>query len=262
MLAIRTLSALVLIPIVALLVWQGGLFFFLLVAGWGGLALWEFYQMMRAGGFRPLALLGAAAFALMLVGASGVDRQLREFAVVVLVLGGLLWELASPELEGKLRGWALTVAGALYIGWPLAHAIELRAGPDGLWWVSIVLLSTWAIDTGAYLTGRFFGHHPFSPRHSPKKTWEGVVGGWILGLIVTVALAWWLVDLPPLRGMALGLLLGPAAVYGDLAESMLKRRVGVKDSGTIIPGHGGLLDRLDSLLFTAVVTYYFVRWFV
>lgn len=262
MLATRLLSAVVLIPIVALLVWQGGLFFLLLVAGAGAMALWEFYHMMRAGGFRPLALLGAVAFALMLAGPVDQSRRLQDFAVVVLVLGGLFWELASPELEGKLQGWALTIAGALYIGWPLAHAVELRARPDGLWWIVIVLLVTWAIDTGAYFAGRFFGRHLFSPRHSPKKTWEGVVGGWALGFLVTVLLARWLLHLPLAYGIALGLLLGPAAVYGDLAESMLKRRVGVKDSGALIPGHGGLLDRVDSLLFTVVVTYYFVLWFV
>ncbi|HBY94561.1 MAG: phosphatidate cytidylyltransferase [Ardenticatenaceae bacterium] len=261
MLATRLLSAVALIPIVALLVWQGGLFFLVLVAVAGGVALWEFYQMMRAGGFRPLAVVGAVAFALMLIGANGVDRRLQAFAVVVLVLGGLLWELASPEAEGKLQGWALTTAGALYIGWPLAHAVELRGRPDGLWWVMIVLLATWATDTGAYFAGRFFGHHPFSPQYSPKKTWEGVLGGWSLGLVVTALLAWWLLGLSPAGSFVLGLLLGPAAVYGDLAESMLKRRVGVKDSGSLIPGHGGLLDRLDSLLFTAVVTYYFALWF-
>src|SRR5690606_7963790 len=164
--------------------------------------------------------------------------------------------------DGKLRGWALTVAGAIYIGWHLAHAIELRARPDGLWWIVLVLLATWSTDTGAYFAGHILCRHLFSPRYSPNKTWEGVLGGVFLCLLVTILLGRWLLGLPLHLGIALGLLFGPAAVYGDLAESMLKRRVGVKDSGTIIPGHGGLLDRMDSLLFTAVVAYYFTLWFV
>ncbi|HYN87595.1 MAG TPA: phosphatidate cytidylyltransferase, partial [Ardenticatenaceae bacterium] len=200
MLATRVLTAVVLIPVVVLPLWRGGFLFVLLVAIAAALALREFYGLMRAGGVQPATLLGSLGLALMLIGAGVPDQRVQNAAVVVLVLGGLLWALADPTPEGKLAGWALTAAGAFYVGWPLAHAVELRALPNGFGWLVVTLVATWATDTGAYFAGRFFGRHPFSPRYSPKKTWEGVAGGWLLGLLVTVALAYWLLDLPLGRG--------------------------------------------------------------
>jgi phosphatidate cytidylyltransferase len=128
-------------------------------------------------------------------------------------------------------------------------------------------VSIWACDTGAYVTGRFLGgrfsgERKFSPRWSPNKTWEGVVGGIVASIIVGTLLSARFLGLPVWQGVLLGLLLGPTAIAGDLAESMVKRRVGVKDSGDLIPGHGGMLDRIDSILFGAVVTYFFAVWVV
>lgn len=274
MLSTRIVSALILVPIVALLVWQGGLLFAILIALAGALGIWEFYRLMRVGGYRPHPAVGLVAFALMVLAATGWSPlpQLDRFAVALLLFGGLLWALAAPDEESTLPGWAVTVGGALYVGWPMAHAISLRALPGtvsptglpalptGLAWVLVVLVATWACDTGAYFAGRFFGRRPFSPRWSPSKTWEGTLGGWFLCLLVAMLLARWLLGLPLLSGALLGALLGPAAVYGDLAESMIKRRVGVKDSGDLIPGHGGLLDRADSLLFTTLIGYYCALW--
>ncbi len=115
---------------------------------------------------------------------------------------------------------------------------------------------------GRFLGRRFSGQRQFSARWSPNKTWEGFFSGLLLCLLATTLLAVWLLGLSPWEGALLGLALGPAAVFGDLAESMVKRRVGVKDSSDLIPGHGGMLDRIDSLLFGAVVVYFFARWLV
>jgi phosphatidate cytidylyltransferase len=156
-------------------------------------------------------------------------------------------------------GWAITVAGALYVGWLGAYFLLVRALPNGLMWTALAMVTAWATDTGAYIVGTRFGRHRFFPVISPKKTWEGAVGGWIAAPLVLVALGW-LFSLPLVHCALLGFLIGIAATFGDLAESLLKRQTGVKDSSSIVPGHGGILDRLDSLLFTAVVAYYYLVW--
>jgi phosphatidate cytidylyltransferase len=131
--------------------------------------------------------------------------------------------------------------------------------PRGAWWVLLVLLGVWGFDTAAFFTGRYFGRHKLAPHISPGKTWEGVIGGLVLsiaaGLLITVkplGIPWYLAG-------GIGILLGIAAVVGDLAESFIKRQTQVKDSGQMMPGHGGLLDRLDSLLFAVIVVYLFAQ---
>lgn len=268
MLRTRFFSALLLLPVVALFVYYGSFLFAIGIGIIAALALNEFFKMLSQQGDRPLWLLGGAATALLILDGLGLGETLSDASIALLVFGGLLWELGLQERGNAMRGWALTIAGVLYIGWPLGLAVALRQIPqDGLWWVIVAALSVWACDTGAYFGGRFlggklFGARRFSPRWSPNKTWEGFFGGTLLCIVSTTLLSGWLLDLAPWQGILYGALLGPAAVYGDLAESMVKRRVGVKDSGTLIPGHGGMLDRLDSVLFGAVVTYFFAQWFV
>jgi phosphatidate cytidylyltransferase len=135
--------------------------------------------------------------------------------------------------------------------------LRLRQLDDGLYWLMIALLCTWVCDTAAYAVGKLWGRHKFFPAVSPKKTWEGAVGGLIGGLLAAVGLGRWLVGLSVGWGLLLGLAIVGAATFGDLAESVIKRQVGVKDSGQLIPGHGGMLDRIDSLLFVVPVVYYF-----
>ncbi|MGH2541403.1 MAG: phosphatidate cytidylyltransferase [Candidatus Binatia bacterium] len=267
MLRVRVVSAALLLPIVAFFVYRGGFLFALGVGVVAALALNEFFHMLSRQGDRPLRLLGGGATALLILNGLGLGATLDQAAVALLVFGGLLWELASYQAGNSMRGWALTIAGVLYIGWPLGLAVALRELPNGITWVLVVAVAIWSCDTGAYFGGRFLGGkltdgRRFSPRWSPKKTWEGFVTGLLLCLLVTAALSHWLLDLPLWQGIVLGLALGPAAVSGDLAESMVKRRVGVKDSGDLIPGHGGMLDRIDSLLFGAVAAYFFAQWLV
>ena len=141
----------------------------------------------------------------------------------------------------------------------MAHLVALRQLADGLVWVWLALLATWAADTAAYLVGRAWGRHKLWPRHSPKKTWEGLIagiGGGLVGAAIVVSfssLDW---------GVALlaGAIVPIAGLFGDLSISMMKRHVGVKDSSNFLPGHGGFLDRIDSLLFVSVVVYYYAVW--
>ena len=153
----------------------------------------------------------------------------------------------------------MTLLGVLYLGLTLSTLSMTRLLPLGEWLIFFLLLVTWASDTGAYLVGTLYGRHRLAPTISPKKTVEGLVGGLIGAIIVGYTARWWF--LPELSGLdclILATLLTITGLWGDLTESAMKRSVGMKDSGRILPGHGGMLDRLDSLLFTAPVFYYYV----
>jgi CDP-diglyceride synthetase len=184
---------------------------------------------------------------------------------------------AAPVLtmeQGRLVGWALTVAGTFYVAWLLGlfQALRLVGGGDesGRGWVLYVLAATWAYDTGAYLVGRSFGRHRFMTWISPSKTWEGAAGGVLFCLVATLvarsplaptlaALTGWApLPIPLWHVPFLALAVCLAAQIGDLAESMIKRGAGAKDASALIPGHGGMLDRMDSLLFTVVLVYAYV----
>jgi phosphatidate cytidylyltransferase len=167
----------------------------------------------------------------------------------------LVLSFVQPDLEGALVGWALSLAGMLYVALPLSYFVALRQLDNGLRWIAIAFLCTWACDSAAYLVGRSIGRHAFSPRISPKKTWEGAVGG-VVAATLTGLLAVPLLDAPTALAAILGCAIAIVAIAGDLVESFIKRQLGIKDSGTLIPGHGGVLDRVDSLLFAVPLVYY------
>ena len=170
---------------------------------------------------------------------------------------------ASRGLNDSLVDSAYTAAGAFYIGWTLSLLLILRGEFNGLEWVLVVLLATFATDTGAFFTGRALGRRAMAPRISAGKTWEGAVGGFLIGSGSVVALVS-LLELPisTLESVVLGAMVGVSAQVGDLVESKVKRASGVKDSGRLVPGHGGVLDRLDSVVFVTVVVYHFYVWVV
>jgi len=253
----RFITALLLIPLILGSVYFGGLVFFALVTAALLVAGYELFQMARHAGHQPMPWLGLALIALILLDAHTQTDFARAILTAALVVS-LAIGVVRPR-EGWLVGWAITVAGALYVGWLGAYFLLVRALPTGLMWTTLALVTAWATDTGAYIVGTRFGRHRFFPVISPKKTWEGAIGGWIAAPLALLALGW-LLELPLVHCALLGFLIGIAATFGDLAESLLKRQTGVKDSSNIVPGHGGILDRLDSLLFTAVVTYYYLVW--
>ena len=156
--------------------------------------------------------------------------------------------------------WATTLVASAYVGGMLSHFVLLRDLGQGLAWTAAAVLTTWAGDTAAYLVGKSVGRRPFFPKMSPRKTLEGAIGGVVTGTLTGMAIGVYALGLAWLPAIALGLLTSLAATFGDLAESPIKRQAGAKDSGSLIPGHGGALDRVDSLLFAAVVVYYFAVW--
>jgi phosphatidate cytidylyltransferase len=167
--------------------------------------------------------------------------------------------LPAASMDYRFKDTAIALFGVLYVGLTLSTLVSMRALPAGEWFVLFVLLVTWAADTGAYFAGTRWGRHLLAPAISPKKTVEGLIGGVALAVgISLLAQAWFLPQLSVLDAVVLGLLLTGTGLIGDLSESVIKRSVGVKDSGGILPGHGGMLDRLDSLLFTAPTFYYYV----
>lgn len=269
MFRIRLLTAIVLIPLVVAAIIVGGIWFFALVTIVLTVAVIEFCHLMRQGHFRPAPAFSVALLWTLLVDAqfsqAGSRPMLLGPGVSLVLMGSLTWQLAhrrgSPVVD-----WALTVAGPLYVGWLGAHILRLRGLPEGLWWVLTALPAIWIADSGAYFIGRAWGRHKLAPTLSPGKTWEGYVGGILVGTALTAGLAalWSLRSGPtgptPTEGLVLGAIVGTLAPLGDLIISMMKRQVGAKDTGAIFPGHGGALDRVDSLLWAAVIGYYFVLW--
>ncbi|MCS7220291.1 MAG: phosphatidate cytidylyltransferase [Anaerolineae bacterium] len=254
MLRHRILSAIVLIPLVAGLAYAGGYWWLATIALVGILASLELFRLLQQGGYHPNTWAGVAWALAMIV--SGFWPQQLPFPVVLQL--GLILTLALAIFPDKPRpatDWAWTVAGATYLGVLLASFVALRMRPNGLYWVALAAITTWITDSGAYFIGISLGRHPLAPRLSPKKTWEGAIGGWIVGVIGGTVLGLWLIRLPIVTAVILAGVLCALAPLGDLAESMIKRQVGAKDSGRLIPGHGGMLDRLDSLLFVIPAAY-------
>jgi phosphatidate cytidylyltransferase len=252
----RVLSALLLIPPFVLLVHFGSpLHFALLLSLAIGLGAWEFSRLCPAGtdwGLSLLSVAGALGWHVALLWTGGVAGA----GVAVAGLALLRVTLLDAEFRVSLLQAAWVVLGTAYVGGLLSFASLLRALPDGRELIYYLAFTTWAGDIGAFYVGSRFGRRPLAPRISPKKTQEGAVGGMAATLLVAVAGSFWIWPrLPWAPATLVGLLLAVVGSLGDLCESAVKRGAAVKDSGTLIPGHGGLLDRLDSLMFAAPVLY-------
>ncbi|HEY6538341.1 MAG TPA: phosphatidate cytidylyltransferase [Candidatus Dormibacteraeota bacterium] len=259
-LAVRTASGVALLGLFLAALFLGDLFVDGFVAVFVGLGLWEYWQLWRGAGLRldPWLLVGLAAFWLFRYAYPGVAGS--GVILLVAVLVGLTLSLRfDPGAQPFLR-WALAVAGAAWLGFCPGFLLLLYHGIASRPRAAEVVLLTVGIsvigDTLAYLVGSRFGRHPFFARISPRKTWEGALAALVaptvaVGLLLPLALPG--VHYPLAFG--LGLLAAVAAIGGDLVESQLKREVGVKDSGRLLPGHGGVLDRMDSLIFVGAVVY-------
>lgn len=264
----RIVVALSLLPLVLAPIWLGGIWILLLVLCIASMAGYEFFGMMRKGALYPNLWLGIL-WILLIVLQFGVSLLpnaplLQTFftlpAVLTVVLGAtLIWSLY--QTEKPLLGWMSTSVGAVYIGILSGQIVSLRLLENGLWWLVFGVFITWANDTTAYFTGVTLGRHRLWPRLSPKKTWEGTVAGW-LGAALMGGLITWLspLQLGFLFGFWIGAVSGIFALFGDLSVSMFKRQVGVKDSGWLFPGHGGVLDRMDSILFVLPFIYQVVTF--
>ncbi len=270
-LARRLFAAAVFLPCFFIIAHRGGIYYLILVDTIIITGLFEFYRMMEAKGLRPykwIGLLSGGALPWYLFFRQGM------YANVLLTLTFIAVMIA--ELLRKDKGHAVyhisvTIFGVLYVSWLGSHLMLLRelpiiAGLDyafGYTFVIIVFTLTWCYDTGAYAFGRIFGRHKLFPSISPSKTIEGAIGGTFLS-IVGILIARMLMDtqLGIVAAVALAIAASVIGQLGDLVESMIKRDAKIKDSSTAIPGHGGILDRFDSLLFTAPLIYYALRYFV
>lgn len=271
MLRTRVIVAAILLPIGLLLIYIGGWAFSGFVTIIVGLAAWEYGQIFRQSDLQPslvIAVAGAAALALGRA-VNGFESAPETLSAILII--SMIYHMVAFE-RGRDRAatdFAVTLSAALYIGWLGAYLISLRELPGGMWWILLVLPTVWLADSGAYFIGRAFGRRKLSPRLSPKKTWEGYLGGVVVGTLGAVGLAYlWAVwaepefSITPLHAALLGLLLSSVTTLGDLGESMIKRQSGVKDSSNLIPGHGGVFDRIDSWLWAALIGYYFLIWVV
>lgn len=262
-LVVRIVSALVLLPVILVLLWWGPLSAAIL-AGLGAAALaFEFYTIAFKR-IDPALAVGMLAAAALPVGYVLAPERFAGFALVglgALVIAGFAWYLVRGPLPEAPSRVSFLLAGVLYCGLLLTPLGDLRMRADGLGWIVLALAVTWMNDTGGYAAGRALGKHKLYPAVSPGKTWEGFVGGAVAS--VGGAFIVKLVFMPSLTAADCLLVALPCSVLGpigDLSESMLKRAYGVKDSGKLIPGHGGLLDRVDALLFNLPYVWLYATW--
>ena len=256
----RVLVALVGLPLVLLIVWAGGWWLFGLVAVAAVLALHEYALMIRS--LRPVVLAAYAGALLSLVGAhlGGLQWTTAGFLSTI-VLAFLLHWVATTRQSATVA-IASTVLGAAWIGLCLAHLLLLREIPSqGELATFTVLLAVWAGDIGAFFAGRLIGRHKLAPALSPGKTWEGFLFGAAATIFVAFVALYKQHYLSIWQSIVLGAVVAVAAPLGDLFESALKRDMQVKDSGRLLAAHGGVLDRIDSLLFAVVASYYLLRAF-
>ena len=270
----RWLTAAIVVPIVLIFAWLGGWWAFAAVTLVVLLGAYELHMMMRHAGYHPIMPVSACLSILFLVAAMFPPAQhllILESGLGAALLISFPWLFFRKKLDGAFVDWALTLAIAVYLGWSMSFLLLLRGFelgwpfnhgpwwllPRGVWWLLTVLLGVWGFDTAAFFTGRYFGRHKLAPRISPGKTWEGVFGGLVLSTIAVLLCTVSPLGVPWYLAIVLGIVLSCAAVIGDLAESLIKRQTHVKDSGQIMPGHGGILDRIDSLMFAVIVVYAF-----
>ena len=262
----RIASAIVGMPVLALSVWAGGLWFSLLLALAAVMASLELCGMARRWGSRPMAA-GAAVWAGGLVGGAHLGSVGVSVSTALPALAGaglvasLAQTVASPRNRPGLTDWGITLGVALATGGLLGYGPLLRGLEQGRAWVFFLIFVVFAADTAAFIVGRRIGRRPLAPAISPRKTWEGAVAGLLGGTGAGVALiALFGLNVAPAVAAGFGALISAVGQLGDLTESWLKRIAGVKDSGWVIPGHGGVLDRLDSIVFNLALVYHLVIW--
>jgi phosphatidate cytidylyltransferase len=277
-LQLRWLSAGLLVPPAFWVCYQGGAFFVAALSAFAAVGAWEFQNLLQAKGVAPQRALGVAGAALLPWLAWAGEASHTAAFVTVTLLACLCLQLGTGRTEGAVASVSGTLLGIFYVGWLLAHGVALRFGPEqgwfaaaelapdaGFFFVVFALASAVGSDTAGLFVGRSFGRHPFAPRISPRKTVEGtvgaVLGGTLLGLAFFAAfraLGLGTGGLSTLAAAAAAATLAGAAIVGDLIESLFKRDAGIKDAGHLVPGVGGVLDRIDSALLAFPVMYYWL----
>jgi phosphatidate cytidylyltransferase len=264
----RLIVAGILIPIILLFVFLGGVPYLVFILIFMACAGWEFWRIFRVGNYYPslfLILVGIVSIILMRYFWQFQYTDLWLTVLVLLALAFAVFQQAASVPHAGFN-YAITIGGILFVGWLGSYAISLRNMPLGLPWLLLSVLAAAMTDTGAYLFGSLFGKHKIAPALSPKKSWEGYFGGVIVGALSTwlgaLLLANYFPGLNPVHGLILGIVLGVLTPMGDFAESMFKRLFNLKDTSHLLPGHGGILDRLDSSLWAISIGFYIITFLI
>ncbi len=266
----RVVTALVFLPVLVIVARAGGGYYLVLIGLGIGIGTYEFLTMLEARGMKPYKVLGT--FCALLLGWTAFYQSylFTYLTFTILLLALSITELSRRIEEQAINHIATTIFGAMYVGWLMSHLVLLRELPyamgqiysTGTAYALLPFVLTWSCDSAAYFFGIKFGKHKLLPRISPEKSWEGAIGGVLFAVVAGFVyqqvyahfLSWF--DI-----FVLGISVGVLAQVGDLVESLIKRDADMKDAGATIPGHGGVLDRFDSLLFTAPMIYYYLRFF-
>ncbi len=265
----RVAVAVVAAPLILWLCWRGGIFFFVLIEVIIFLGLWEFYALAAKKETQPNRALGIAAG--LGLGAQIYFRGSGELWLTTIIFAVLLILVELFRNKGSaLLNTGATLLGVIYVAGCWSFLLLIRELPreyaqisyaSAGTWLVMMIAAVWVCDTAAYHVGMAFGRHKLFERVSPKKTWEGAIGGVVFGILMAVASYYWFVrELRLVDCIVIGALVGTIGQMSDLAESLLKRDAGVKDSSTLIPGHGGVLDRFDSEMLLAPLVYLYL-WF-
>ncbi len=265
----RTLTSLAMFAVgFPLLLW-GGLPYFLFIGFLLAAAANEYITMMRAKDHQPPRVLLMTLTAGLII-ARGFFAEYAGVYLALALMALMAWHLAQYEAgrEPASVDFAVSASVLVYLGWVGTYLVLLRQLPNGGWWLMLSLFCVWMADTGAYMIGSAYGKHKMTPRLSPHKSWEGFYAGLASAMLMGAFFAyafgtWGPLRIAPWQGSVLGLLVGVLSPLGDLGKSMIKRYAGFKDSGNLIPGHGGAFDRIDSWIWAAVigqlvVTYWFL----
>jgi phosphatidate cytidylyltransferase len=267
MLSKRILSAAVFIPACLLIVIAGGWIFILAAAIILGVGAWEFWRMFKDAQYSPNAVIVIVGTVCLTLSKAlpGIDLTALIFSFLVLI--SMTYHTIAYERGKTTAGFELcfTLGGLIYVGWLGSYVVALRFLPEGLYWIILAILGVGFSDIGAYLIGSMIGRHKISARVSPSKSIEGYLGGivcaglfgYIFGSLVHPFSA----HITAMNGLLLATIVSFLALLGDLGESMLKRQFNLKDSSHLIPGHGGILDRVDTWLWAGVISYYLITWF-
>jgi phosphatidate cytidylyltransferase len=260
----RWLTGLFLAAIVFAVVWFGDPAFSIFIAVIAFLGACEFFPLIGVPRKHPVTIFGVIGV-LLFIGLAQFEMKYTAQLLTAMVILPLIWLVFQRDIKHAAVNWAWLIVGILYLGWMLSHFVQLRLIENtGRDLVLLAVIGNIASDTIAFQCGLKWGRHRMAPNISPAKSWEGAIAGFLGAVAVVIILGTFLptLNLPYWQSAVLGVLIGIFAPLGDLAESLLKRSTGVKDSGNCVPGHGGMLDRLDSMLFTVVVVYYFVTWVI
>jgi len=268
MLRNRIIVIIILIPVVVALTAFGDWVFTIFMAAILGFAGWEFWRIFKHEDFSPSRFILIAGTALIVISRHAWGEQGSIFTLGMIIMASMAFHIVDYE-RGAPRSaldFAITTAGVIYLGWFGSYFIALRDLPEGLWWTLLVLPAVMFTDIGGFIFGSWLGKHKMSKRISPKKSWEGYVGGILMAVVITAPVGiLWSIRSPAMtfeRGAWIALAVAMFSPLGDFGESMFKRQFGVKDSGKIFASHGGMLDRIDSWMWAAIIGYYLIIFFL